>query len=304
MQKPHMLAVINPISRHGKAKEDSLRAIPALKERFSVDVVFSEGKGHIKQLVASSKGYDVILICGGDGSVHEAVNGAMEIEGEKPALAYLPVGSGNDSARSCGIPFNLKKAVRVINQFKTAKIDVGQMNGVYYSNSLGIGIDGLVAKKAFELRNRTSLKGVPLYLKALCQVLKDWESFRLSFFSEGKKIYEEYSTLAAINIGKTYGGGFFVTPFSYINDGLLDVCIVKEIPRYQIPLRLPFFVIGRYQWMKVYRYFRTTEVRLECDREVCLQLDGEIYEVKTADVKVIPSALTVVVSEKAFLKED
>lgn len=303
MAKPEMLAIVNPVSKHGKAREESLKVIPHLKERFRVEVVFSEAKGHIRKLAQSSQGYDVILVCGGDGSVHEAVNGVMKIEGKKPALAYLPVGSGNDSARSCGIPFNLKRAVQVINQFKTAKVDVGQMNDIYYSNSLGIGLDGLVAKKAFELRNRTSLKGVPLYLKALYHVLKEWESFKLAFFSEGRKVYEKKSMLAAVNIGRTYGGGFFVTPFSYIDDGLLDVCIVEEIPKHEVPLRLPFFIIGRYQWMKVYQYFKASEVRVEADREVCVQLDGETYEVKSADIRVIPWALTVVVSEKAFLKE-
>ncbi|MCX7832416.1 MAG: diacylglycerol kinase family lipid kinase [Actinobacteria bacterium] len=302
MSKPSLLAIINPVSRHGKGKEDSLSVIPKLKESFAVDIVESEGKGHIEKISLESKGFDVLLICGGDGSVHEAVNGVMKRKDEKPILAYLPVGSGNDSARSCGIPFNLKKAVSVITSFKTAKVDVGRMNNIYYSNSLGIGLDGLVAEKAYELRNVTRLKGVPLYLKSLQLVLKDWQSFTLRFESEGKLVYEKPSMLAAINIGRSYGGGFFVTPDAFIDDGLLDICIVEEIPNYQVPIRLPFFIIGKYKWMKVAHTLRAKSVKVEASREVFVQLDGETYRVKDADIQVIDKALEVVVSDKAFLR--
>lgn len=298
-----MLAVINPVARHGQAKKEALSVLPLLKERFQVNVVESEGRGHIKNIASQSSDADVILICGGDGSVHEAVNGVMQNKQKKPVLAYLPVGSGNDSARACGIPFNLKKAVEVIKEYRTARIDVGMMNGIYYSNSIGIGLDGLVARKAFDLRNKTRLKGVPLYLKALYHVLKEWESINLSFYADGKKVYEKNSMLSAVNIGRSYGGGFFVTPEAFIDDGLLDICIVEEIPKYQVPLRLPFFVIGKYRWMKVAHTLKASSVKVVASREVFAQLDGETYTVKEADIKVLPKALEVVVSKNAYLSE-
>lgn len=302
MPKPSLLAIINPVSNHGRGKKNSLSVIPALKENFIVDVVESEDKGHIEKISFESRGYDVLLICGGDGSVHEAVNGVMKRQEEKPILGYLPVGSGNDSARSCGIPFNLKKAVKVINNFKTAKVDVGRMNNIYYSNSLGIGFDGLVAKKAYELRNATRLKGVPLYLKSIKLVLKEWQSFKLRFEADGKLVYEKPSMLAAVNIGRSYGGGFFVTPEAFIDDGLLDICIIEEIPNYQVPFRLPFFIIGKYKWMKIAHTLRAKSVKVKASHEVFAQLDGETYKIKDAEIQVIEKALEVIVSDKSFLR--
>jgi YegS/Rv2252/BmrU family lipid kinase len=297
-----MLAVINPVSRHGKGAQAAYGVLPDLKEKFELEVVESEGPGHIKELAASAEGFDVILVCGGDGSVHEAVNGIMLRSEKKPVLAYLPVGSGNDSARACGIPFNLKKAVEVIKRFETKKIDIGKMNNIYYSNSLGIGLDGMVAHQASSLRSRTRLKGVPLYLKALYEVIKNWEPFKLTFYIEDEKIYDESTMLAAINVGRSYGGGFFVTPNAFIDDGLFDVCIVREIPKYEVPLRLPFFIVGHYEWMGIALTKRGSRIRVEASRPVYAQLDGETYAIVEAKVELIPRAIEVIVSEKAFLK--
>lgn len=302
MKKASMLAIVNPVSRHGKGKEEAYEVLNYLKSFFHIEVIESEAKGHIKKIAFESEGFDIFLVCGGDGSVHEAVNGVMERKDEKPVLAYLPVGSGNDSARACGIPFNLKKAVKVISEFKTATIDVGKMNDIYYSNSLGIGLDGLVARKAFDLRNKTKLKGVPLYLKSLYHVLKEWESFTLTFKADGKEVYSKPSMLSAINIGRSYGGGFFVTPKAFIDDGWLDVCIVEEIPKYQVPLRLPFFIAGKYEWMKVAHTLRAQKVEVNASRKVFAQLDGETYEINRAEIEIVPASLKVVVSEKAYLK--
>jgi YegS/Rv2252/BmrU family lipid kinase len=297
-----MLAVINPVSRHGKGYERARETIPLFSDVFSVKSVESEGKGHIERLVQElGPEFDCVLVCGGDGSVHEAVNGLMKVKNPKPVVAYLPTGSGNDSARSCGIPFNLKKAVEVIKRFKTEKIDVGVMNDRFYSNSLGIGLDGLVAHKVFEMRGKTRLKGVPLYIKSLFEVLREWEPFTLKFIANGSVVYEHRAMLSAVNIGRSYGGGFFVTPDAWINDGLLDVCIVDEIPKWQVPLRLPFFVLGKYRFMKVAKTMRVDKVEIHASRTVFAQLDGETYQVNTANVSIIPGVIEAVVSERAYV---
>lgn len=304
VRKKTMLAIINPISRHGKGYERAKEMLPLFNDEFRVKSVESEGKGHIERIVQElGPEFDCVLICGGDGSAHEAVNGLMRIKERKPAIAYFPVGSGNDSARSCGIPFNLKKAVEVIKRFKTEKIDVGIMNDRFYSNSLGIGLDGLVAHKVFEMRGKTKLKGVPLYLKSLFEVLKEWEPFTLKFIVNGEVLYEHRVMLSAINIGRSYGGGFFVTPEALINDGLLDVCIVDEIPKWQGPFRLPFFIIGKYKFMKVAKTMRIEKVEVQASRTVFAQLDGETYEIEKASVSIIPGAIEAVVSENAYLRK-
>lgn len=129
------LVVINPVSSHGRAQKISEPAIEELEKSLDLEVYVSKNKGDIEETVfRKSHDFEVLVIAGGDGSVHEAVNGLMKIEDKRPVLAILPVGSGNDSARALGIPFDALKAARVIKKMQVTGIDVGRMNDRYYSN--------------------------------------------------------------------------------------------------------------------------------------------------------------------------
>lgn len=295
-----ILLVINPTSRHGRAKESVNRVIPLLRKRFQLTIVGSERKGNVRDIVLNRGKVDAVIVAGGDGTVHEAVNGILVSDNKETPLGIIPVGTGNDAARSYGIPFNTEKAVRTLFHKNIKKVDVGKMNDVFYANSLGMGLDGMVAGKAISLRKNSMLKGVPLYIKSLFQVLKEWEPFDAHIFNE----YMDYSfkaTLISVNIGRSYGGGFFITPEAVIDDGLFNMCAVKDIPKWQIPLRLPFFIIGRYRWMNLSINEKFKEIQIEAEREVFCQLDGEIYKVKKAIIKIVPRALNVFTGKKAYV---
>lgn len=299
MKKTRAVVILNPSSNHGRAPDELEKALPYLKQEFDFDLVVSKHPGFIREFVSTVDNVEAVLVAGGDGSVHEAVNGIVA-SNKDVVLGIIPVGTGNDAARSYGIPFNPVKAARTLCEKNVASVDIGRFNDIYYANSLGIGLDGLVAHKAHDLRENSRLRGVPLYIKALNEVLKEWEPFELEFSSDEFTIRESVM-LSAVNVGRSYGGGFFVTPDAFIDDGLFDICIVREIPRWQVMPRLPFFITGKYGWMKVAVKKRAKRVSIRASREVYAQLDGETYPMTEADIEVMPAHLKVYTGKRAFL---
>ncbi len=297
------LLLINPVSGHGKARIHALESVNVLKKNFNLDIIESKYAGHPLEIAEESSGYQVIISAGGDGTVHEVVNGLMRSGLNKTViLAILPVGNGNDSARAIGMPFNHLKAAEEICHKNISLIDVGKMNDIYFSNSLGLGMDARVAKRAVDLREKTSLRGVPLYLKALFEVISDWETYVLAIEANGFEFFGEI-TLIASNIGRTYGGGFFITPDAFVNDGLLDICLIEKIPVYQIPFRVPFIIFGKHLWMKKVHYFKSEKVKFLFEKEVFAQLDGEVYEVKKGEISIVKDALTVYSGKRGFFRK-
>lgn len=295
--------IINPVSRHGKAKQYAMESLKILEKCFQVDVVESEYPGHAKELAEKSTGYKTIISAGGDGTVHEIVNGMMSSGlNEEVILSILPVGTGNDSARSIGMPFNHLKAAEKICQKKVSQVDVGKLNNIYFSNSLGLGMDARVAQRAIDLKGKIKAKGLSLYLRALFDILSDWETYEIELDANGYKFKGEI-TLIASNIGRTYGGGFFVTPRAYIDDGLFDVCLVKSVPVYEVPFRLPFIIFGKHLWMKKVSYFRARKVVFSLKKEASVQLDGEVYQVKEGEISLLDKALTVHCGDIGFFKK-
>lgn len=223
MSLTEAVLIVNPVSNHGRAVKELKKALPELRKGFRFDVVVSERPGFIREFISSTTGFDTVLVAGGDGTVHEAVNGIMS-SGRNMVLGVIPVGTGNDAARSYGIPFDPVRAARTLCEKTVHDVDFGRFNDIYYANSLGIGLDGLVTHKAHELRDRSRLRGVPLYVKALIEVLSEWEPFELEFTADNFSIKESVM-LSAVNIGRSYGGGFFVTPEPALMTGCLTYAL-------------------------------------------------------------------------------
>lgn len=302
MSKRKAVAIVNPVARHGKGRELAQPALEILSETFDIDVVETTYNGHARELAyLVEDGVDIFAV-GGDGTVHEVLNGMLDSKKKESALAPVPTGSGNDSARSLGFPLSPEAAAREIAKRRIRTIDVGLVNTHWYSNSLGLGMDARVAWEAVQLRRETSLKGVPLYLKALANIISEWETYPLTIEVAGHT-FEANITLLAVNIGRSYGGGFFVTPHAYIDDGFFDCCLFEAIPAWQVWLRVPFLIPGRHEWMKKAHIFRTKELRVTCDREILVQLDGEVYPFKEGEMRLYENALKVYAGERGYFHE-
>lgn len=296
MSHGRTLVIVNPEARHG----ETAKLVPVLSTLLNAmphDLVMTEHIGHAAELAAAAAEYDVVVAAGGDGTVHEVLNGLMRIPSEaRPKLGVIPTGSGNDTRRTLGVPEDLAAAALVVATGVTKRFDVGVCNGTYFNNSFAAGLDAKVTAKAVEYKVTKRRSGLWLYLTALLHVLfHELDPFRLRISFDGLPA-EEYNTLiiAATN-GPTYGGGFFITPDARPDDGLFDICMIDPLGLPEALVRLPFVIMGKHTRMKVVHMSRHSSVIIECDGPLPAQIDGEVLLESRYEISMLPAAIECIV---------
>ncbi len=291
------LVIVNPQAKHGETASLLPAAARLLDAAFANDLVITTDPLDAARIAQTAEGYDTVVALGGDGTVHEILNGLMRRPAEaRPALGIIPTGSGNDYAMTLGISRDLATAVRQLATGKPRRVDVGVSNGVYFANSMAMGFDAKVTAKAVELKLTTNRSGLPLYLSAMLDVmLHDFSSHhvRLSL-DDGPEIQVDV-TLVAVTNGPTYGGGFRITPAADPFDGLLDTLVIDALPRHGALWRFPFVIFGRHGWMRQVHFARHTHVVVSSDVALPGQIDGEVMLAQRYDIRILPEAVEVIV---------
>lgn len=223
---------------HGKAamREDVRRAVRAVRdEGFAVDVRVTWEGGDASRLAseAARAGVATVVAGGGDGTVNEVVEGLIEgnAEGRSSSLAVLPLGTANDLARACGIPLDPSEAMRLAVSGPTAIVDVGQANGRRFVN-VATGGFGTQVTVATPPELKKVLGGAAYLLTGLTHFssIKP-EHGRLTgpgFAWEGPFL------VLAVGNGRQAGGGHRLCPEALLDDGLLDVRVLPQLPREEL----------------------------------------------------------------------
>jgi len=240
---------------------------------------------------------------GGDGTVHEVVNGLMAMEEDKrPMLGVLPVGSGNDFAFNVGIPIDIAEAVQCVFSQNTRKVDIGTIhdgNGrkEYWNNTIGIGFAGAVTIESRGLKN---LRGFTLYLVAVLKtILFKPQALRAEYrIGSGDLQHRDISMLSLCN-GPREGGGFPVAPDAILDDGLLTYMIMSKVGRLQMLYFLPIVMSAKHlRYTKFFEGGHTDSFTVETDKTMAIHADGELFgpweaNVRKLEVSMIPAALRV-----------
>jgi YegS/Rv2252/BmrU family lipid kinase len=285
------LVIFNPEAKHGETSK-LVPVIEQLLTNVPHDSVLTEYPGHAQKLAFAAADYDVIVAVGGDGTVHEVLNGIMRIPSDRrPVLGVLPTGSGNDTRRTLGVPEDLTEAALTLVTGVRKRFDVGLCNDIYFNNSFAAGLDAKVTAKAVEYKVTTGRSGLWLYLTALLHVLfNDLGSFDLAIAFDGAEP-ERYDTLIiAVTQGPTYGGGFFITPDALADDALFDVCMIDPLTLLQALVRLPFVIAGKHTNMKVVHMSRHREIVIQAESPVPAQVDGEVLLESRYEIAMLPGA--------------
>ncbi len=292
------LLIVNPTARHGETAK-LLPVVEQLLGNLPHDTVVTQCAGHATQLAAAATGYQLVVATGGDGTVHEVLNGLMSIPSfQRPALGLLPTGSGNDTRRMLGVPDDLAQAALVLATGERRRFDVGVCNGTHFNNSFAAGLDAKVTAKAVEYKTTKQRSGLWLYVTALLHVLfRELDSFDLRVGFDGRAAENVDTLIVAVTIGKTYGGGFFITPDAVPDDGEFDVCMIDPLSLPQALARLPFVIVGRHTTMKPVHMSRHTSLIIECDRALPAQIDGEVLLEKRYEISIMPRAIECVVPQ-------
>lgn len=214
------LFVINPISG-GRKKTLQGAVIHSIKQIRDAEYAFTDCPGHAKELAASAakKGYDVVVAVGGDGTVNEVASSLVFTE---TALGIVPLGSGNGLARHLGLPFKPHEAVANILTSEPIRIDSASINGIPFFCSAGVGFDAAVAT-AYA---RSGSRGLFTYAK---EAIRNWFSYKPGDYlletEEGT--IQTQALLVTLGNANQWGNDYFITPQASLNDGKLDIAIVK-----------------------------------------------------------------------------
>lgn len=293
------LLLVNPAAGHGRAPRVAAEAVAAARACFgevAVRETAGPGDGVTIARDFARQGLTHCLVVGGDGTAHEAANGLLQVEPQqRPAFGVIPGGTGNDFAKLCRtLGKSPAAAVQGLARGTTRTIDVGWAWGETFLNSVGIGFDAEVARV---VNASNSGSGILAYLLAVAKVLRHYEPFDLELEANGER-WTERVLLCEIGNGPVVGGGFRITPGAVFDDGLFDVCVVKEQSILGILQKLPLVMLGKHTRLKGVRSFRTTRLCIRSrSGPLRAQFDGELRATAdTMELTLQPAALTVLIA--------
>lgn len=231
MKKKRVFFIINPIAG-GKDKQAFARlAASVLDHRlFETTYWFTEHAGHAVELAdrAVGQGADAVIAVGGDGTVNEV---ASVLVNTQVPLGIIPVGSGNGLALFLGIPKDVEKALLAVAAFMHRRIDSGMVNGTPFFNIAGMGFDAAVSSRFAATR----MRGRFGYVRMVLTAIADYKACQYTLEIDGVSCNREAFMISIANSSQ-YGNNAHISPQASVDDGLLDVCIIKPFSLYKLPL--------------------------------------------------------------------
>ena len=283
----HLL--VNPVAAHGRCVALAARIESALKEKgLSYRILFTEAPHHATELCRrlALEGSRLILCAGGDGTAFEAAHGLL---GSKTPLGVLPCGTGNDFARTLGLPANLEQALDVLLAGSARAVDVGYIEDRLFLNSCGTGFDAETVRAAQKAKFLG--RGMLPYLYGVFDTLLHYEPREMRIQIDGEAPVVRRCLLCLVANGQYIGGGMRMSPLSRIDDGLLDLVYVDPLPRRKIVQLLPKMIRGRHMgYTDIVHHVRCRRATLECPG-MLMQCDGELRTLDVAPFSVDPARL-------------
>ena len=287
--------IVNPVAGSGRSKEWFEQAAKELERRgvdFSYD--YTEGRDHGAQLAkaAAERGEQAVISVGGDGTARE-IAGSLLHTGVP--MGIFPFGTGNDFGSALGLKVDPIGAMEDLLNAQPASIDAAAANDTIFINAAGTGFDVDVIRNTEKYKRR--FNGMLPYMLGIMKSLihLKWDHFVIT--ADGETFEEDSILIDACN-GTRLAGGIRVAPIAELNDGLLDVCIVRKLSRLGVLRVLPSVVAGKHLDSPHVRYLKAKELRLESTRENTLNLDGELGSSTPVTFKILPGALTLLLPPK------
>jgi diacylglycerol kinase (ATP) len=296
--------ILNPMADMGNAWRVARDLRSITEQHGDVDWSGTVYPGHAIALAAQAgdQGYDMVIAMGGDGTVHEVVNGLMKIPAEKrPVLGVVPVGSGNDFGHALNISQKPTEALVRALDGDSISIDLCMMTDEhgrteYFDNTLGVGFGAMVTIRSHKI---PVLRGFLIYLIAVIQtIIIDYIPIHMQIKTDEQEWEQKVKYLVLCN-GPREGGGFLVAPDAKIGDGIMNYVMITDVSRPMMFRIVPEVMKGTHGRFKQVRMGTCKKFSLTANRPLYIHADGEIFSGPGTDLRrlsfeILPDALKVV----------
>jgi diacylglycerol kinase (ATP) len=305
--------LLNPSANQRRARQRLSEVKSALiNSDLDYDLLILQRKGQARReaQVAALNGYDAVVAAGGDGTVHEIVNGLSVAAGDGPTmpLGILPLGTGNDFSDMVGLPRDLKSACEVITAGNTRQIDAGWVSytsgngnghgpmvwrGCFFDNSCAVAMEPIVTMEVNRLKR---LSGNIRYVVAVFRALLKMQSWHMQISWDGGSYEGDTYLVSVANTPRT-GGQFLVAPNAKVDDGAFDYVIAPKVPVREIFKILPGFLNGTHVQHPAILTGRTSQLHVVSRPRTPIHADGEILTALAAQVhyRIKPGKITLLV---------
>lgn len=302
---------VNPKAGKGNRIENLTADIEKIKNsnKYDIEIYFTKCQGDAENFVKKYCTEHIneelrFIACGGDGTLNEVLNGA--INHENVSIGVVPIGTGNDFCRNFPTECDFTNVEAQVYG-KTVKCDAvkhnvelnGKVNERYCTNMFNIGFDCNVADMTASMKKIPLISGSVAYLISIFAILIKKKGANLRISADNKEIYKGGLLLTSIANGSFCGGGVFSNPMAAINDGMIDVNIVKNISRTRLISLLPSYMKGTHMQIKnidkilLYTKCKTMEIEA-LDGNMRLCTDGEISDAHKVTLESVHNAFNFV----------
>lgn len=295
--------IINPVAGvANKVKETVAKIKDVLKpEDFEIhETTDSEdAERFVRDYKETENDVTRFYACGGDGTLNGVINGAVGKMNTE--VTCYPIGSGNDFLKYFGDSKKFLNLEKLING-DIVESDLIKYNNKYCMNVLNVGFDGGVAYRQKKIKRLPLVSGSMAYnISVVISVLGRMNN-KIKLSVDGKDIYQGKSVLVAMANGICYGGGYYCAPKAKINDGLIDICLIKKADLFQFASLVKVYKNGTFleskKAEKIVTYLQGKHVELEMERELYCSNDGEITKVKKVVLDIVPKAIKFVIPKE------
>jgi YegS/Rv2252/BmrU family lipid kinase len=284
------LFVVNPFSGIGRQKAIETQLRKHLDHNlFNYKVVYTERRHHATELCreAVQAGVNLVVAVGGDGTINET---SKPLVGTEIPLGIIPSGSGNGLALHLKIPLDTARAVKVLNNFKFKKIDTVEVNDQFFLSIAGVGFDAKVARKMSREKKRGFFK---YFLITVGEYLR-YRPKKFTMVVDGKKVKRKALFISFANSDQ-FGNNASIAPHAKIDDGMIDICIMKKFPIWKSIFMAPLLFSKKIDRSPYVEIIRAREVDLT-QKKKRINLDGESVKMSNIlRIKVVPQSLNIIV---------
>lgn len=278
--KKEILVIVNPCAGKGKIN----KYIPDIcdnleKQGYELEVIYTSEKNDGEKIIENYIRYiDTVVVCGGDGTVNEVVNGIIKCN-KKINLTFIPFGTTNDFAKTVKIPTKKMKLSKKLSKYEKQNIDIGRFNNKYFYY---VAAFGLFTNISYTTKQQDKNKlGRFAYFKEAFKSykgVKRLKSYKATIVTDNEIIKDEFiygSITNSISIG---GFKWFKRNNFKINDGLFEIILIKKPKNFRGMLKIVFSILRKKYDQKNIFYMKSKHMKIDFEKPVEWTLDGEYGE--------------------------